>query len=255
LEKTNICIIILRHGYSIKGNLGLCDIIMSILIVDDDPNILTLIKAALESEGWNVFTATDGEKAINLTVNLHPELIILDLLLPRLSGVQVCNKLRQSENHTPILILSCIQDPNKKIELLNAGADDYITKPFIIEELIARVKSVVRRNEIDKLPYTTSYFKSGDLEIDIDKNRVKVRGEIIHLTPTEYKLLIELVLNMNRTLKYAHFLDKIWGSEYNYEKEYVHVIISRLRHKLLRHPEILEHIKHIRGVGYYFESD
>lgn len=223
-----------------------------VLVVDDDEKILKFLRVNLSREGWHILTARDGNEAVQIVEKDPPDLIILDIMLPKVDGFEVCRQLRQW-SQVPIIGLSARGDMADKVRCLNLGADDYITKPFGIDELIARAKAVIRRNRLDDSLPSTSFFTSGDLEIDLATRKVTSVGNEIRLTPTEFRLLRELVIGAGQTLSYKHLLGKIWGPEYKTEREYLHVYIGHLRAKVEPDPRNPTYIVSIPGVGYQFQ--
>jgi len=173
--------------------------------------------------------------------------------MPKIDGFEVCLRLREW-SQIPIIMLSAKSDASDKVRCLNIGADDYITKPFAPDELIARVKSVLRRTEAAAAVPTQPSFASGDLEINFVERRVTVAGNEVRLTPTEYSLLQELVLNAGKVLTYSHLLKRIWGAEYGQEREYLRVFIGRLRAKFEPDSTKPRYITTVPGVGYRFQA-
>ncbi|MFH1647415.1 MAG: response regulator transcription factor [Chloroflexota bacterium] len=225
-----------------------------ILVVDDDEKILKFLRYNLAREGWHILTARDGAEALQVVEREPLDLILLDIMLPRVDGFEVCRRLRQF-SHVPIIGLSARGDVADKVRCLNLGADDYITKPFGVDELIARIKAVLRRNKVDDAAPAGTSFQSGDLEIDFVARRVTVAGREVRLTPTEFKLLRELVLGEGQALSHRHLLGKIWGPEYKTEREYLHVYIGHLRTKLEADPKNPRYILSVPGVGYRFQNN
>jgi len=224
-----------------------------ILVVDDDDKIVKFLRFNLSGEGWHIHTAGDGAEALRMVEKAPPDLILLDMMLPKVDGFEVCRRLRQW-SQVPIIGLSARGDTADKVKCLDLGADDYITKPFGIDELIARVKAVLRRNKFDDSIPARSYFKCGNLKIDFITRRVTSDGNEVKLTPTEYKLLRELVLSAGQTLGYRYLLGKIWGPEYKTEREYLHVYIGHLRAKFEPDPKKPMYIISVPGVGYQFQN-
>jgi two-component system KDP operon response regulator KdpE len=224
-----------------------------ILIVDDELAIIKLVRANLIAEGFEVFAAMDGAQALQSVEKDAPDLIILDIMLPEMNGFEVCRRVREW-SQVPIIMLSARGGEDDKVNCLDMGADDYITKPFGIDELGARVKAVLRRvDSIDVQPSQPSFTADG-LEVNFVERKVTVSGREVKLTPTEYRLLQELVLNVDKVLTHSMLLGKVWGPEYSEEKEYLHVFIGRLRKGLEPHPESPRHIVTVPGVGYRFKS-
>jgi len=224
-----------------------------ILVVDDELSIIKFLRATLKAESYEVLTAMDGAEALqNIEMEL-PDLVILDIMMPKIDGFEVCHRLREW-SQIPIIMLSARGDEGDKVKCLELGADDYITKPFGVDELLARVRAVMRRTETAGSIPTQPSFASGDLKINFVERRVTVAGKEVKLTPTEYKLLQELVLNANKVLTHGMLLGKVWGPEYGEEKEYLRVFIGRLRKELEPDPESPRYIVTIPGVGYQFKA-
>jgi two-component system KDP operon response regulator KdpE len=224
-----------------------------ILIVDDDIGIIKSVRANLQVNGCEVFTAMDGVEALQIVEREMPDLIILDISMPRMDGLQVCSEIRKW-SQIPIIILSARHDVDEKAQCLNSGADDYITKPFGINELIARVRAVLRRTKEVMTNPGVSQFSSGELNINFPERKVTVADSEIKLTPTEYNLLQELSLNKGKVFSHATLLGRIWGPEYADEREYLRVFIGRLRKKIEPDPNNPRFIVTVSGVGYQFRS-
>ncbi len=222
-----------------------------ILIVDDELSILKYLRANLEAEGYEVLAAMDGVQALQTLEAELPDLIVLDIMMPEMDGLEVCRRLREW-SQLPIIMLSARDDESDKVQCLNLGADDYITKPFSKDEFIARVRAVMRRAEAASVARTVPSIKSGDLEINFGKRKVTVKDAEVALTSTEYALLQELTLNEGKVLTYTHLLQKVWGNDYADEREYLHVFVSRLRAKLESDPKKPRYIITVSGVGYRF---
>ena len=221
-----------------------------ILVVDDDPAILRLLCTNLKARGYKVTTAMDGEESLAAVERDFVDLIILDIMMPKLDGVEVCRRIREWSN-VPIIVLSARGDEKDKVKCLELGADDYLTKPFGIAELMARVKTAFRHCDASRVAPAPPTFTCGDLEINFAMRHVTVGGTKVILTPTEYSLLQHLAVNANKVLTHSMLLQSVWGSEYCSEKEYLRVFIGRLRKKLERNPEKPEYIQTIPGVGYH----
>ena len=224
-----------------------------ILVVDDDPAILRLLSTNLKARGYDVITATDGEEALETVQKDFIDLIILDIMMPKVDGVQVCRRIREWSN-IPIIILSARGDEKDKVKCLELGADDYLTKPFGIAELMARVKTAFRhRGDAAAAPGPTTFTCDG-LEINFAKRRVTVKGNEITLTPTEYSLLLQLATNSDKVLTHSMLLHSVWGNEYSSEKEYLRVFVGRLRRKLEPDPKNPRYIHTVPGVGYHLAT-
>jgi len=224
-----------------------------ILIVDDDIMILKFLQANLEARDCDTITAMDGTEALNAMERELPDLVILDIVMPNMDGFEACRRIRE-RSLVPIIMLSARGDASDKVKCLNLGADDYITKPFGVSELMARVRSVLRRTEVTGTPPTQPSFTCGDLKIDFAKRVVTVAGNEVKLTPTEYSLLEEFVVNAGKVLTYKYLLNKVWGPEYKDEKDYLSVSVDRLRAKLETDPTKHRYINTVPDVGYQFNG-
>jgi len=224
-----------------------------VLIVDDELSIIKFLRANLENNGYKVLAAMDGAEALQTIEMELPDLVILDIMMPKMDGFEVCRRLREW-SQIPIIMLSARADENDKVKCLDLGADDYITKPFGKDELMARISAVMRRTKSAAAIPTQPSFASGDLEINFAQRRVTVAGREVKLTPTEFSLLQDLVLNAGKVLTHTHLLNKVWGPEYREERQYLHVFIRRLRAKLEPDPTNPRHIISVPGVGYQFKA-
>ncbi len=224
-----------------------------ILIVDDELSIIKFLRANLEANGYKVLAAMDGAEALHTFEMELPDLVILDIMMPKMDGFEVCRQLREW-SQVPIIMLSAKGDESDKVKCLDLGADDYITKPFGKDELIARVKAVLRRTETAAPTPTTPSFTCGDLQVNFVRREVTVAGNEVRLTPTEYTLLQEFVLNAGKVLTHTHLLNRVWGPEYRDEREYLHVFVRRLRAKLEPDPANPRYILTVPGVGYQFKD-
>lgn len=222
-----------------------------ILVVDDEKPISDIIKFNLVKEGFQVDVAFDGEEALKKVYQFQPDLILLDLMLPKLDGFQVCRKVRETFN-MPILMLTAKEEEVDKVLGLELGADDYITKPFGMRELIARVKANLRRIEVDKKNSQGSSIMSGTLAIDLEKYEVKKGEDIIDLTLREFELLKFLATQENQVFTREQLLKDVWGYEYYGDIRTVDVTVRRLREKVEDDSSNPKYILTKRGVGYYF---
>ncbi len=232
------------------------EIAMKILVVDDEKNIRELLGFNLEKEGYKVIYAANGEQAIELIETEQPNLLILDLMLPIIDGLDVCKRTK-SNNKTmgiPIIMLTARADEIDKIIGLEMGADDYITKPFSTREMLARVKAVLRRQNPAGLP-SEGELSVGDIKINFISYEVLVNGEKVELTPKEYELLKLFLTNMNRVFSRDQLLEKIWGYEYYGDTRTVDVHIRHLRSKIEKSTHFSDAIQTVRGVGYKFAED
>ena len=225
-----------------------------ILVADDDPAILKLLCANLKTRGYDVKPAIDGEEAIGVVESESVDLIILDIMMPGLDGVEVCRRIR-GWSDVPIIVLSARGDEKDKVKCLELGADDYLTKPFGIAELLARVKTALRHFKGSRVSPSKATFVSGDLEINFAMRRVTVGNKEVTLTPTEYAVLQHLALNSDKVLTHRMILQSVWGNEYSSEKEYLRVFIRRLRQKIESDSQNPRYLITVTGVGYYINSE
>ena len=225
-----------------------------ILFVDDEASIVTMLAYNLKKEGYDVVTAEDGEVALEKFESEKPDLLLLDIMMPKMDGYEVCRKIREKSN-VPIIMLTARADEVDKVVGLEMGADDYVTKPFGNRELIARVKANLRRSDI--APVTNNEKDGnnqvyGDLNIDFDRYEVTKRGEVINLTLREFELLTFLATQTPTIFTRENLLEKVWGYEYFGDVRAVDVTIRRLREKIEDDPSKPKYIVTKRGVGYYF---
>lgn len=225
---------------------------VTILVVDDDPSINELVQDCLEEEGWKTFCAYNGDDALRIVRENNIDLVLLDIMMPGTDGIEVCRQIA-AISPVPVIMLSAKGDLDDKLTSLKLGADDYITKPFHPQELIARVKVALRRRE-EKPISSLSSFSSGDLEINFSAKRVRIKGNEVKLTPTEYRLLEELTHDEGKALTYEYLLQKIWGPEYSEERQYLHIHIGRLRTKIEPDPKHPVYIITVPGIGYRFQD-
>ena len=225
-----------------------------VLIVDDEKNIVEILKFNLKKEGFDTIEAYDGEQAMEMALNEKPDLILLDVMLPKMDGFTVCRKLRQQIS-TPILMLTAREEEVDKVLGLELGADDYITKPFSQRELMARVKANIRRTSIEETEVSKGNFiRCGSLVIDVDRYEVKRENNIIELTLREFELVKFLAMHPGQIFSRENLLEKVWGYEYYGDVRTVDVTIRRVREKLEKDPSVCEYIMTKRGVGYYFNK-
>jgi len=220
-----------------------------VLAVDDEPHILRALETILEGAGYEVDTAASGADAIARAALRPPDAVVLDLVLGDRSGIEVCRELREW-TQAPILIVSVVGDEEEKVAALDAGADDYVTKPFGVEELLARLRAALRRSAAPSGPVLTI----GELCVDLDKRSVTRRGDSLHLTPHEFRLLSLFVRNEGRLLTHRMILREVWGAAYQTELHYVHVYVSRLRRKIEDVPTSPRYLLTESAAGYRFVS-
>jgi two-component system, OmpR family, alkaline phosphatase synthesis response regulator PhoP len=223
----------------------------TILVIEDDPSILLGLKKNLEYEGYTVLVAEDGEQGLEMAFDTKPDLILLDIMLPQVNGFEICRSVRKHEPTVPILILSAKDQEIDKIMGLDLGADDYITKPFSVKELIARVKAAFRRTRA--LDGEDAPFLFGAVEVDYTGRVVRVNGEAVECTPKEFDLLRFLIRNRGRVLSRDQILNKVWGYDYYGTPRTIDNFIQKLRQKVERDAQEPDHILTVRGIGYKFE--
>jgi two-component system response regulator VicR len=222
-----------------------------ILVVDDEKSIADIIKFNLEKEGYYVDTAYDGEEGITKVDKYKPDLVILDVMMPKKDGFEVLKEIRMNSN-IPVLMLTAKEEEFDKVLGLELGADDYITKPFSMRELVARVKSNLRRVDYEKLPDSNLIINSNELSIDLVKYEVKKSGNIIELTLREFELLKFLASSAEQVFSREQLLEEVWGYEYFGDIRTVDVTVRRLREKIEDDSGDFKYILTKRGVGYYF---
>jgi two-component system KDP operon response regulator KdpE len=226
----------------------------NILIVDDEPATLKLLRANLKTDGYNTLSAIDGAEALTVIEEKMPDLVVLDIMMPKVDGFEVLQRVREW-SQLPIIVLSARGDSEDKIKCLDMGADDYISKPFNVNELLARVRTVLRRVEaIGNTNSTVPSISSGELEVNFAQRKVTISGAEIKLTPTEFRLLEELMVNAEKVLTHTHLLNKVWGPEYRGEREYLHTFVRRLRAKIEPEPTNPRYIITVPAIGYQFKN-
>lgn len=222
---------------------------IKILVVDDEPLYIRLLKVNLEAEGYEIITANNGEEALDSISQTMPDLIIMDVMMPKLDGVTTCKRIRQFSN-VPIILLTALGEEHDRVNGLNIGADDYVVKPFSATELVARVRAVLRRAQNQQESVESRIFVHGDLRIDIVKAEVWKNDKQIYLSATEYKMLILFAYHVGQVITAEELLKATWGPTYCNEKEILWVSIARLRQKLEDNPHSPVHIVTRTGLGY-----
>ena len=222
-----------------------------ILVVDDEPRYVWGAKANLESRGYEVLTAQDGKSALEVIAIEAPDLIVLDIKMPGMSGWEVCERVREFST-VPIIMLTALAEDVDKVKGLELGADDYVTKPFSAAELLARIQAVLRRVELSERQETDPSFEVGDLRVDFARQQVFVHNQEVSLTSIEYRLLCELVKHPGRVLVTDYLLERVWGMGYEGESNLLRQVVYRLRQKIERDPQNPQYIQTKRGVGYTF---
>jgi two-component system KDP operon response regulator KdpE len=221
-----------------------------ILVVDDEPGIQDFIRRNLELRSFKVSLASNGLEALAQFGQTRFVLVILDIMMPGMDGLEVCRRIRQKST-VPIIILTALGEESDKIAALDQGADDYLTKPFGVGELLARVRAVLRRSHWSDTPISLGSQRFGNLEIDFEQRQVWKEGEPVKLSPTEFALLQELALHPGKIFTHEALLRRVWGTEYRSESEYLRVYIGRLRRKLEDDPARPIHLLTEPGIGYY----
>jgi DNA-binding response OmpR family regulator len=223
-----------------------------ILLVDDEAAIVQSLRYNLERSGYSVTAAGDGRSAVALAASEQPDLVILDIMLPLLDGIEACKEIRKSSS-VPIIMLTAKDQEFDKVLALELGADDYVTKPFSLGEIIARVKARLRRSEVD-LEQRDESITIGDITIDRSRQRLTVRGEIVALAPKEFRLLHVLMENRGRIVTRQMLLEKVWGYDFEGEHQTISVHIRWLREKIESDPNNPRHIITVRSRGYMFRE-
>jgi DNA-binding response OmpR family regulator len=221
----------------------------TILVVDDEPRYVRLMEANLTSEGYQVLKAMNGQDAIQIAAEKHPDLVLLDIMMPGIDGFTACERIREFSN-VPIIVVTAKGEERDRVRGLDLGADDYIVKPFSATELLARVRSVLRRAQNSGSVFQQPVFTHGSLRIDFARAEVFREDKMIFLSATEYRLLLQLARNLAQILPSEQLLSDVWGPEYRDDKEILWVSISRLRQKLEEDPKNPIHIVTRPGLGY-----
>ncbi len=220
-----------------------------ILIVDDEEHYLRLLEFNLKTEGYRVVKAKNGLEALDAVALQKPDLVLLDIRMPEIDGFTTCERIREFSN-IPIIMVTAIGREKDRIRGLDTGADDYITKPFSINELLARVRSVLRRTQFSEMTFSNRIFLHGNLKIDFSRAEVFRDGQLINLSATEYRLLLQFARKVGSVLSSEQLLSDVWGPEYKHDREIFWVSISRLRQKLEIDPKNPVHIITQPGLGY-----
>lgn len=221
----------------------------SILIVDDDPSIRKFVKANLEARDYQVFLAGDGTEALKIIEEELPDLVLLDIMMPKLDGFTVCQRVREWSN-VPIIMISAKDNENDKVKCFDYGADDYMTKPFALRELLSRIKAVLKRSQVSESSSRLSTYQNGSLVVDFSKQIATLDGKSLKLTALEYKILAYLTLNAGRIITPNQLLEKIWGEEYAGDYRLLQVNVCRLRRKIKDTAKNSQYIQTKPGIGY-----
>ena len=226
---------------------------INVLVVDDEKPLRDFVRRNLEVRGYKVLTASNGLEALAIFKNENIQLVIMDIMMPHMDGLEATRRIRQA-SHLPIIILTAMGEEADKVRAFDMGADDYLTKPFGVGELLGRVKAVLRRADWSEPADHEERIVRGDIEVDVGLHKVKVRGEAIDITPTEFNLLVYLMKNAGKTLHHRAILQHVWGTEYGDEAEYLRVYIGKLRQKIETNPLKPEYLHTEHGIGYRFEA-
>ena len=221
-----------------------------ILVVDDEPQITRVLRRSLATHGYEVQVASDGEEALTTFAAWKPDLVVTDLSMPHLGGLELCRRLR-AVSPVPIIVLSVKGEERTKVEALDAGADDYVSKPFGMDELLARVRAALRRSQTVG-GNEAARVEAGDFQVDFEKRVIIVRGREVHLTPKEYELLADLIRHPGKVLTHRALLGAVWGGDYVEQTEYLRVFIGQLRKKIEPDPSKPQYILTEPWVGYRF---
>ena len=224
-----------------------------ILIADDEPQITRVLRTGLTTHSYEVRVAADGESALDTFNDWHPDLVVTDLAMPNMGGLELCRRLRLA-SQVPIIVLSVKGEEKTKVEALDAGADDFVTKPFSMEELLARIRATLRRApvRVDEDAGAT-VLEAGDFRLDIETRRVTVSGKEIHLTPKEFELLAHLIRHAGKVLTHRKLLIAVWGANYGEQTEYLRVFVGQLRKKIEADPSLPRYILTEPWIGYRFD--
>jgi two-component system KDP operon response regulator KdpE len=222
-----------------------------VLVVDDEPQITRVLRTVLASQGYQVQTAAEGQAALSAFTEFRPELVITDLFMPHMDGLELCRRIRAVSN-VPIIVLSVKGEERSKVEALDLGADDYVTKPFGTDELLARVRAALRRGSAE--PEEAS-FDAGDFRVDLEGRRVHVGGREIRLTPKEFDLFVYLARRPNRVITHRTLLEAVWGEASQEQPEYLRVFMGQLRKKLEPDPSSPRYLVTEPWVGYRFNPN
>lgn len=224
-----------------------------VLVVDDEKPLREFVRRNLEVRGYKVLTASNGLEALALFNNENIQLVIMDIMMPHMDGLETTRRIRQA-SRVPIIVLTAMGEEADKVRAFDLGADDYLTKPFGVGELLGRVKAVLRRADWSEPVSSEERLVRGEIEVDVERHQVKVRGEVVELTPTEFNLLVYFMKNTGKTLHHRAILQNVWGTEYGDEAEYLRVYVGKLRHKIEKDPLNPKYLHTEHGIGYRFEG-
>jgi two-component system KDP operon response regulator KdpE len=225
-----------------------------ILVIDDEPLMCKLVRSIFVQEGADVTTALDGDEGLKKFAETNPDLVLLDIMLPGIDGWEVCRNIRK-QSDVPIVMLSALNRQEDIVRGLDSGADDYVTKPFSHDVLIARAESAIRRTELQSEMQSKAVYDDGYLHVDLNRKSVVVGGKSVHLNATEFELLAYMLQNAGRVCTFAQILENVWGEDYRSSAEYVHVYIWQLRQKVEKDPKRPTYLITEHSIGYRFEEN
>ena len=225
---------------------------INVLVVDDEKSLRDFVRRNLEVRGYHVLTASNGVEALANFRNETIHLVIMDIMMPHMDGLEATRRIRE-ESHVPIIILTAMGEETDKVRAFDLGADDYLTKPFGVGELLGRVKAVLRRTDWADTGPGEKRIVRGEIEMDIERHQVTVQGDVIDLTPTEFNLLLYFMKNVGKTLHHRAILQNVWGNEYSDEAEYLRVYVGKLRQKIEVDPSKPVYLHTEHGIGYRFQ--
>jgi two-component system, OmpR family, KDP operon response regulator KdpE len=226
---------------------------INVLVVDDEKPLRDFIRRNLEVRNYKVLTASNGLEALAIFQNENIQLVIMDIMMPHMDGLETTRRIRQ-ESHVPIIILTAMGEEADKVRAFDLGADDYLTKPFGVGELLGRIKAVLRRADWSEPASSEERIARGEIEIEMERHKVTIRGEVLDLTPTEFNLLVYFMKNAGKTLNHRAILQHVWGMEYSDEAEYLRVYVGKLRQKIEANPLKPKYLHTEHGIGYRFEA-
>ena len=226
---------------------------INVLVVDDEKPLRDFVRRNLEVRGYRVFTASNGIEALAIFKNEHLQLVIMDIMMPHMDGLETTRRIRE-ESHVPVIILTAMGEEADKVRAFDLGADDYLTKPFGVGELLGRVKAVLRRADWSEPAAPEQRIVRGEIEVDLERHKVNVRGNAVDMTPTEFSLLVYLMKNAGKALHHRAILQHVWGAEYGDEAEYLRVYVGKLRQKIESDPLQPRYLHTEHGIGYRFEA-
>lgn len=225
---------------------------INVLVVDDEKPLRDFVRRNLDVRGYKVLTASNGLEALAIFNNENIQLVIMDIMMPHMDGLETTRRIRQ-QSHIPIIILTAMGEESDKVRAFDLGADDYLTKPFGVGELLGRVKAVLRRAEWSEPTPNEERIARGEIEVDVDRHKVTVRGQAVELTPIEFNLLVYLMKHAGKVLHHRAILQHVWGTEYGEEAEYLRVYMGKLRQKIEADPLSPQYLHTAHGIGYRFE--